>query len=150
MIVNITEDIYSYENKVAGNFSWRQLVCIGIALAIIFPVFIVLFVSTKSVDLASFAAFVVGIPIFLFSIVKKDGQPLEKVLIYRFIAKFKYTQKRKYIMTNLYEEIQKNQKEYELANEILDNNRQQEKKQSLKKRLVALAKKGYRSKQHTI
>lgn len=150
MIVKMQEDIYSYENKVAGNFSARQLVCIAIALVIIFPVFIAIFWSTNSPDLAATVAFISGLPVFFCSIFKKDGQHLEKILMYKLKAKLKYTQKRKFVMSNLLEEIQTNQKEYESANEKLENEKQQKEKQDHKKRLTALAKKGHGSKQRPL
>lgn len=146
MIVKIPKDIYSYENKVVGNFTSRQLICLGIALLIIIPVFAGIFIKTNSVDLAATVSFIIALPVLLCSVFKKDGQHLEKIIYYKFLSKFIYKQKREFVMSNLYEEIEKNQKEYELANEMLKNAEQQEKKEKHNKWFDSVGKKGHRSK----
>lgn len=146
MIVKIPKDIYSYENKVVGNFTSRQLICLGIALLIIIPVFAGIFIKTNSVDLAAAVSFIIALPVLLCSVFKKDGQHLEKIIYYKILEKFKYRQKRKFVMSNLYEEIQRNQKEYEFANEKLKHDEEQKKEQNNKKRFASLVKKRHRSK----
>lgn len=141
MIVKIPKDIYSYENKVVGNFTSRQLICLGIALLIIIPVFAGIFIKTNSVDLAATVSFIIALPVLLCSVFKKDGQHLEKIIYYKILEKFKYRQKRKFVMSNLYEEIQRNQKEYEFANEKLKHDEEQKKEQNNKKRFASLVKK---------
>jgi hypothetical protein len=146
LIVKIPKDIYSYENKVVGNFTSRQLICLGIALLIIIPVFAGIFIKTNSVDLAAAVSFIIALPVLLCSVFKKDGQHLENIIYYKFLSKFVYKQKRKFVMSNLYEKIETNQKEYELANEMLKNEEQQKKGQKHKKRFASVGKKGHRSK----
>ena len=146
MIVKIPKDIYSYENKVVGNFTSRQLICLGIALLIIIPVFAGIFIKTNSIDLAAIVSVIIALPVLLCGVFKKDGQHLEKIIYYKFLSKFVYKQKREFVMSNLYEEIEKNQKEYELANEMLKNTEQQEKKEKHNKWFDSVGKKGHRSK----
>ena len=150
MIVPISEDIFVYEHKVWGNFTKRQLICGSIALVVICAVFIPVFWKTNSPRLATFLSMGAAVPILYSAIKKKDGQYLEKVLWYRYRQRFKFPQKRKYVMTNLYETIQQNQKEYDLANAEHEEQNSQEKKKGRFDRLTALVKKGHISKQHPV
>lgn len=120
MIVRIPEDVYSYENKVWGNFTARILKYFGAALVVAFLVFAGVFWSTKSVDLAGVVCAVICLPIMYCGIHKQDGQYLEQILKYKYEERFKYTPKRKFVMTNLYETIQNNQKEWVSANDQLE------------------------------
>ena len=115
MIVQIPKDIYNYEHKVAGNFTKRQLICGGIALLIIFPIFIPVFQSTKDPRLATMLSMAASFPVLACSVFKKDGQYLEQILKYRYRQRFRYPQHRKFVMHNLYEIIEQGQKEYESA-----------------------------------
>lgn len=146
MIVPIPEDIYCYEHKVWGNFTKRQLICCGIALAIIAPIFISVFWKTGSPRLATLLAVFAALPVLICGVWKKDGQYIDKVLWYRYRQRFKYPQKRKFVMSNLYETIVQSQKEYELAHEIIESKKQKERKKGHFKCPFALAQKGYRSK----
>jgi len=145
LIVKIPADIYSYDNKVWGNFTIRQIVCMGIALIVVIPIFILLFWSTNSIDLSALVAFFAAVPILMCATFQKDGQHLEKIFWYKFQSKFKYPQKRKYVMTNLYEEVVRNQKEYEAYYETLNSRGKTEKSNRFIKIFKSLAKK----KQHT-
>jgi hypothetical protein len=150
MIVPIPEDIYSYRHKVWGNFSKRQLVCGVIALIIIFPVFIPVFWYTGSPRLAALLSVVAILPVLFCGIVEKDGQPLEKVIWYKYRQRFKFPQKRKFAMSNLYEIVQQNQKEYEFANEEIESQKQQKGKKGRYKCPAALDQKRHRTKQHPV
>jgi hypothetical protein len=145
MIVRIPDDIYSYDNKVWGNFTLRQIVCMGIALIVVIPIFILLFWSTGSIDLAAVISFFVAVPILMCATFKRDGQHLEKIIRYKLQARFKYPQKRKYVMTNLYEEILKNQKEYEAYHEKVGDCNKTEKTNKLNQVIKFMVKK----EQHT-
>lgn len=150
MIVQIPEDIFVYEHKAWGNFTVRQLLCVSIALAVTCAVFIPVFWKTNNPRLATFLASSAGLPILYCAIWKKDGQYLEKVLWYRYRQRFKFPQKRKYVMTNLYEAVQQNQKEYESAYEECEKQKRQGKKKGRFEFLPTLAQKGHRSKQHSV
>lgn len=148
MIVQIPEDIYCYEHKVWGNFTKRQLICGGIALVIIFPVFLGIFWSTGSPRIASLFSIISSLPVLLCGIWKKDGQYLDKIIWYRYRQRIKFPCKRKFVMSNLYEIIQLNQKEYESAHEKSEQIRQE--KESRVKFPALMAQKGHDSKQHTV
>ncbi|QAT48778.1 PrgI family protein [Caproiciproducens sp. NJN-50] len=119
MIVPIPDDIYSYEHKVAGNFTKRQLVCLGIALAVIVLIFVPVFWKTGNPRLSTLLSASAAVPVLYGAIHEKDGQHLEQILRYRYRQHHKFPQKRKFVMTNLYETIQQNQKEYDAAYEKL-------------------------------
>lgn len=146
MIVKIPEDIFSYEHRVWGNFTKRQLICIGISLVIVLPTFIALFWSTNSVDLAATVAFIAALPVMMCAFWKKDGQYLEQVVWYKLRARFRYPQKRKYAMTNLYEVIVENQKEYDRFNEEINSTNSSEIRKGGKKVSTFLGKTGHRTK----
>ncbi|MVB10828.1 PrgI family protein [Caprobacter fermentans] len=150
MIVPIPDDIYCYEHKVWGNFTKRQLICGLIALAVIFTVFIPVFWKTSNPRLSCFLAFVVAFPVILCGVWKKDGQYPEKVIWYQCRQRFKFPQKRKFVMSNLYEIIQRNQKEYESAYEEYENKEQQKKKKSRLRYFTSLVQKRHGSKQHPV
>lgn len=148
MIVQIPEDIYSYEHKVWGNFTKRQLICGAIALLIIFPIFISVFLNTANPRLAAILSMLAAMPVLACGIIKKDGQHMEQILRYRYLQRFKYPQKRKFIMSNLYEIIQQNQKEYETEDEGKDKGL--EKKKGRNKASSSLAKKKNLSGKHPV
>lgn len=145
MIVKIQEDVFSYESKVFGNFTKRQIVCILISLVIIIPAFVILFWTTGSIDLAAIVSTVLCSPVLMCAVYKRDGQHLEQVMKHKYRAKFVYPQKRKYVMTNLYKDIEMNQKEYENFNETISESEQHKDERS-KKIFNALGKKRYDSK----
>jgi len=117
MIVNIPEDIYSYESKSCGIFTTRQLICTLLSFLVIAPTFILLFLLTYSPDLSALVSILLGVPIIMCGIFKKDGQFLEKIIMYKWQWKFKYPQKRKFVMSNLYEDVERLQKECEQRND---------------------------------
>jgi len=146
MIVKIQEDVYSYESKIWGNFNKRQLICILISLVIIATAFAIIFWTTNSIDLSAIISVVLCSPVLLCAIYNRDGQHLEQVMKYKYQSRFVYPQKRKHVMTNLYQEIEKNQKEYEIYNETLAKEEQPKKDESSKNFIAALDKKRYHSK----
>ena len=107
MIVSIPEDIYGYESKSVGNFTLRQVVCFCLALAVIAPTLVLLYWLTGSIDLSATVAILLGMPVLLCGFIKQDGQPLEKIIRYKLLWKFKYPHNRPYQMDNLYQRIEK-------------------------------------------
>jgi hypothetical protein len=146
MIIKIQEDIYNYEHRVWGNFTARQLVFGGIAFVAIALTFIGLFWKIGDLNLSFFAAVMVGVPIFFCAIKKKDGQYMEKILYIRFFERFRFKQKRKFVMSNLYEILQNNQKEYEAYVDELKQQKDQEAQQGHCPRFLSLAKKRHLTK----
>lgn len=107
MIVSIPEDIYGYESKSVGNFTIRQVVCISLSLVVIIATIVLLYLLTGIVEISAFVAAILGVPISLCGIIKQDGQPLEKVIRYKLLWKFKYPHNRPYQMDNLYQRIER-------------------------------------------
>lgn len=129
MRVIVHDDIQSYEHKVIGNFTKRQLICIILALCIIAPTFIALFLSTGSIDLSSIAALLLGTPVIACGIFKPSGVPLEKIILYK-IKNRKNPKQRQYRMITRYEQIQKTIKEvdeYEAAKKAAQEKRNRRK-----------------------
>lgn len=149
MVVQIPKNIYSYEHKVVGNLTKRQAICGSIALVIIFPVFIAAFQNTGNSSLAGILSLATALPVLACSVVKRDGQYWDQILRYRFRQKFLYPQKRKFVMRNLYEIIEQDQKEYEKTDEEHEDGKSQKEK-GCSKALFALGKKKNRSRQHPV
>lgn len=147
MIVKIPKDIYSYEHKAVGNFTKRQFFCGLIAMALLFPVFAGVFLSTGSPRLAALLGMAAAMPVLLCGIWKRDGQYLDRIIWYKYRQYVQFPRKRKYVMTNLYDIIRQDQKEIEAAHE------ENEKDRTKKGRIgfpVSLAQKGHGPKQHTV
>lgn len=106
MIISIPEDIYRYEAKTFGNFTARQVVCFFLALAVMAPVLLLLYWATGVIDLAALAAVLLGLPVLLCGFVKVDGQPLERVLLYKLRWR-RQPHKRPYRAGNLYTRFEK-------------------------------------------
>ena len=106
MIVKIPEDIKAYENKAMGNFTMRQIICLGIVIVIVAPIFWVLFHFTNSIDISAIVACILGVPVMLCGFVKRDGIYLEKIIIEKYKEKKKYKVNRPFVMHNMYEDIQ--------------------------------------------
>lgn len=149
MIVQIPKDIYSYEHKAVGNLTKRQAVCGGIGIVIAFSVFIPVFQKTGDSMPAAFLSMMAVLPVLACCIVKKDGQYWDQILRHRFRQKFRYPRKRKFIMHNLYEIMEQNNKEYEAANEK-KNAAEPEKEEGRFKALFALGEKKDRPGQHSV
>ena len=105
MIVPIPEDIYAYESKSVGNLTKRQAISFGLGGAAVLGIFIPLMIYTQSSTIAAIAAFFIAMPVFLCGIIRKDGQPFEKVIRYRMEWK-KRSGPRPYRAGNFYEDIQ--------------------------------------------
>lgn len=110
MIVSIPDDIYAYESKAVGNLTFRQAICLFASAATVFASFLPIYLLSKSVEIASLVSFVVAVPIFFCAIIKKEGQPFEKLIRYRLAWK-KGCHQRPYRMSNLYEDLEKIEKE---------------------------------------
>lgn len=104
MIVKIQEDIYSYDPKLLGNFTVRQVVSIAISFTLITATFIPLYWLTGDVNVPGFLASMIGVPVMFVGMIKKDGLPYEKYLILK-IKSMMYPKKRPFHMHNLYENI---------------------------------------------
>ena len=99
--VPVPKDLTKVKTKVAFNLTKRQLVCFGGGALIGVPTYI----FSRGVignDAAVLLMIGLMLPLFLFGIYEKDGQPLEKVLGCYIRARFLYPQTRPYQTENLY------------------------------------------------
>lgn len=107
MIVKIPNDIFQYSNKAIGNFSLRQIICLSASLIVITPVFLLLFLVLKlGTDISAITAMLLGLPIASCGFFNKHGIYLEQIIKYKIDWRFKYSRQRRYVMRNLYEDIE--------------------------------------------
>jgi hypothetical protein len=128
MQIDLHEDVHSYENKFLGNFTKRQVLCIILALCVIAPTFIVLFLLVGSIDLASIVSLLLGVPIIACGIFKINGVPLEKMIWYKLVTR-KCPKQRVYKGSNCYVRIAELTKELERREQTI---REQEEKNAKK------------------
>ncbi len=101
--VSVPKDLTKVKNKVAFNLTKRQLICLGIAVAIGLP-FYFLTRGTIGNSNAATGMVLLMLPAFLFAMYEKDGMPLEKVLMNIITVKFLKPDIRCYETENMYEE----------------------------------------------
>ena len=127
MYIPVPEDIYGYETKTFGNFTIRQVICFILAVAVIAPVMIFMLRLTKSVDISAFVSIMAGMPVLMCGFVKKDGQYLEKIILYKLRWRFQYPTKRPFRMKNLYSTIEQEVKELEAMEQMEQESQKEEK-----------------------
>ena len=106
--VSVPKDLTKVKNKVAFNLTKRQIICLGIALAVGLPFY---FLTRKTIGTSNAATGMVllMLPAFLFAMYEKDGMPLEKVLMNIITVQFLKPDIRCYETENIYE-MQEHQK----------------------------------------
>ena len=106
--VSVPKDLTKVKNKVAFNLTKRQIICLGIALAVGLPFY---FLTRKTIGTSNAATGMVllMLPAFLFAMYEEDGMPLEKVLMNIITVQFLKPDIRCYETENIYEmpELQK-------------------------------------------
>lgn len=100
--VSVPKDLTKVKNKVAFNLTKRQIICLGIALAVGMPFY---FLTRKTIGTSNAATGMVllMLPAFLFAMYEKDGMPLEKVLMNIITVQFLRPDIRCYETENIYE-----------------------------------------------
>lgn len=100
--VSVPKDLTKVKNKVAFNLTKRQIICLGIALAVGLPFY---FLTRKTIGTSNAATGMVllMLPAFLFAMYEKDGMPLEKVLMNIIAVQFLKPDIRCYETENIYE-----------------------------------------------
>lgn len=100
--VSVPKDLTKVKNKVAFNLTKRQIVCLGIALAVGLPFY---FLTKGKIGTSNAATGMVllMLPAFLFAMYERDGMPLEKVLMNVITVLFLRPDIRCYETENLYE-----------------------------------------------
>lgn len=104
--VPVPKDLARVKTKVAFNLTKRQLICFGAGGLIGVPTYIF---TRGSIGNDAAALLMIGLmlPLFLFGIFEKDGQPLEKVLGHFIRSQFLVPKVRPYRTDNLYAALER-------------------------------------------
>jgi cytosine/uracil/thiamine/allantoin permease len=99
--VTIPKDLTRVKTKFALGMTKRQIVCFGAAALLGLPLFFLTreYIPTSA---AAFLMVLVMLPLFLFAMYEKHGQPLEKILRNIINTKFTRPKIRAYQTDNLY------------------------------------------------
>ena len=99
--VTVPKDLTKVKSKVMFNLTKRQLVCFGAAVAIGLPLFF-LIKGSAGTQTAALCMVLAMLPMFLFAMYEKNGQPLE-IVIRQFVeVKFLRPKERPYQTNNFY------------------------------------------------
>lgn len=99
--VTVPKDLTKVKSKVMFNLTKRQLVCFGAAVAIGLPLFF-LTKDSAGTTTAALCMVLAMLPMFLFAMYEKNGQPLE-IVIRQFVeVKFLRPKERPYQTNNFY------------------------------------------------
>lgn len=102
--VTVPKDLTKIKSKVLFNLTKRQLICFSIAAAVGFPLFFFLKGSMGTTP-AALCMVLSMLPMFLFAMYEKHGQPLE-VIIRQFVeVKFIRPKERPYQTNTLYDAL---------------------------------------------
>jgi hypothetical protein len=104
--VNVPKDLKRVKTKVAFGLTKRQLILFGAAILIGLPLFFTLKKHTET-SVAAFCMILVMLPVFLFAMYEKNGQPLEIILKHIIKTKLIRTKIRVYQTNHRYSELQK-------------------------------------------
>ena len=102
--VSVPKDLTKIKSKVMFNLTKRQIVCFGAAVAIGLPLFFLL-KDTAGTTAAALCMGVVMLPLFLFAMYEKHGQPLEVILRQFIEVKFIRPKERPYQTNNFYDVV---------------------------------------------
>lgn len=104
--VQIPKDLTKIKAKVAFNLTARQIVCFGGGALLGIPAY---FLTRGAFGNEGAALVMIGLalPLFLFGIYEKDGQPLEKRLGHFIRARFFWPSTRPYRTENLYAALER-------------------------------------------
>ena len=102
--VSVPKDLTKIKSKVMFNLTKRQIVCFGAAVAIGLPLFFLL-KDTAGTTAAALCMVVVMLPLFLFAMYEKHGQPLEVILRQFVEVKFIRPKERPYQTNNFYDVV---------------------------------------------
>ncbi|WP_010233477.1 PrgI family protein [Clostridium arbusti] len=103
--IKIPKEIRSYKEKIYFGLNLRQLICTGLSIAIVVPMYIF---GKQYIgdDIASWLVIIVSIPPISVGFVKYNGMNFEEFILSFIRFSILYPQKRKYKTENLYEVIE--------------------------------------------
>ena len=102
--VSVPKDLTKIKSKVIFNLTKRQIVCFGAAVLIGLPLFFLL-KDSAGTTAAALCMVVVMLPLFLFAMYEKHGQPLEVILRQFIEVKFIRPKERPYQTNNFYDVV---------------------------------------------
>jgi len=99
--VSVPKDLSTVKTKVVLNLTKRQLICFSAALTVGLPVF---FLTKGSVGTSASSLLMIFsmLPLFMFAIYEKHGQPLEVILKHYIEVRFLTPKQRPYKTDNFY------------------------------------------------
>lgn len=99
--VPIPKDLSNMKTKVMFNLTKRQLICFSAALAVGLPPFFILkdYIGTSP---AVLVMILLMLPLFMFAMYEKHGQPLEVMLKNYISVRFLTSKQRPYMTDNFY------------------------------------------------
>ena len=99
--VSVPKDLSTVKTKVVLNLTKRQLICFSAALAVGLPLF---FLTKDSVGTSASSLLMIFsmLPLFMFAIYEKHGQPLEVILRHYIEVRFLNPKQRPYKTDNFY------------------------------------------------
>ena len=99
--VSVPKDLSTVKTKVVFNLTKRQLICFSTALAVGLPLF---FLTKDSVGTSGSTLMMIFtmLPLFMFAIYEKHGQPLEVILKHYIEVRFLTPKQRPYKTDNFY------------------------------------------------
>lgn len=121
--VPIPKDLSNVKTKVALNLTKRQIICFSAALAVGLPPFFILkdYIGTSP---AVLVMMLLMLPLFMFAMYEKHGQPLEIILKNYATVRFLNPKQRPYITDNFYPLLER---QYDLdmeVNQIVKNRKE--------------------------
>ena len=99
--VSVPKDLSTVKTKVVFNLTKRQLICFSAALAVGLPVFFLTKDSTGTSSSTLMMIFTM-LPLFMFALYEKHGQPLEIILKHYIQVRFLTPKQRPYKTDNFY------------------------------------------------
>ena len=107
--VSVPKDLSTVKTKVVLNLTKRQLICFSAALAVGLPIF---FLTKDSVGTSASSLLMIFsmLPLFMFAIYEKHGQPLEVILRHYIEVRFLNPKQRPYKTDNFYAVLMRQEK----------------------------------------
>lgn len=102
--VSVPKDLTKIKSKVMFNLTKRQIICFGAAVLVGLPIFFLL-KDTAGTTAAALCMVLVMLPLFLFAMYEKHGQPLEVILRQFIEVKFIQPKERPYQTNNFYDVV---------------------------------------------
>ena len=116
--VTVHKDLANIKTKVLFGLTRRQIICFGAAALIGVPLFFLLR-NTVSASTATVWMVLAMLPFFLFAMYERNGQPLEVFLKHMVQTIFVRPKIRTYQTTNIYAEVERQEKLRKEVQQIL-------------------------------